>query len=109
MDAVAHYERDELDEDLRTLILNKIFARITDSQIGLVAAEELLGAVAALVEVDGLGCGHLFRGDYHEVAAQFQLVPDDVLARFRVEELVALVEQFNVVAEHVRDEDLAVL
>ena len=109
VDAVAHHERDELDEDLRGRRLVGVHAHAPVAQVGLVAAEEFLGAVAALVEVHGLGSRHLLRGDYHEVSAQFQLVPDDVLSGLRVEELVALVEQFEVVADNVRDEHLAVL
>ncbi len=78
VDLVADDQRHELDEYLRRRGLVRTDTHGAVSKIGLVAPEELLGAVPALVQRERLAGGHLLRCHDAEVSAEPELPLHDL-------------------------------
>lgn len=63
---------------------------------GLVRTEQLLGAVAALVDAERAGGVHLLGRDYREVAAQLHLAPEHVALQLPEEKLLSVIGQVSI-------------
>lgn len=103
VDLVADDECHELDEELRRGGFVGIDAHCSVAKIGLVAPEELLRVIAALVQRERLPCRHLLGCHDAEVAAQFKFALDDLGLLPGEEELLPVVMQVVVALPVIAD------